>query len=302
MKYFYIITNETKDPGFVTTNNIRNYLMKRGKVCYIREFDVVLHADTVEEADFCTEEEKRYGRQTRLEQIPPEVECVIVLGGDGTLLRAARNLVNLNVPFLGINLGTLGYLTEGDKNSIQDILERVIADEYILEERMMIRGKIYDACGKLVAEDVALNDMTINRSRSLRIFKFKLYVNGQFLYLYTADGIIVSTPTGSTAYNLSCGGPVVEPTAQLFLVTPIAPHSLNNRSLILSSTDKIELEVIGSEKDLGSEVEYVSYFDGDSMYRLEPGGRIEITCAEQVTKILKLSSLSFLETLRIKMS
>ena len=177
MKYFYIITNETKDPGFITTNSIKNYLMKRGKVCYIREDDVVLHADTVEEADFSEETEKNpYKTQTRIEEIPPEVECVIVLGGDGTLLRAARNLVNLNVPFLGVNLGTLGYLTEGDKNSLTDILERVIADEYILEERMMLSGKIYDPKGELMVQDVALNDMTVNRSRSLRVIKFKLYV------------------------------------------------------------------------------------------------------------------------------
>ncbi|MDD6213281.1 MAG: NAD(+)/NADH kinase [Clostridiales bacterium] len=287
MDHFYIITNETKDVNFVTTKMIKNYLMKRGKTCLMRP------KGSGDDA---------YSHQTLPTEIPPEVDCVIVLGGDGTLLRAARNLVNRNIPFLGINLGTLGYLTEGDKNSITDILERVIADEFILEERMMLRGRIYSADHTLLKEDVALNDLTINRSRTLRVIKFKLYVNGEFLYLYTADGIVVSTPTGSTAYNLSCGGPVVEPTAKLFLVTPIAPHSLNNRSLILSSTDRIELEIIGSDKDRDSEVQYVAYFDGDSMIPLEPGCRIEITTAEQVTKILKLSSMSFLETLRIKMS
>lgn len=287
MNHFFIITNEGKDPNMETTNMIQNYLMKRGKVCYVRSGDISKENGEV---------------YTRPESVPGDVECVIVLGGDGTLLRAARNLVNLNVPFLGINLGTLGYLTEGDRNTVTDILERVIAGEYILEDRMMIYGKIYSPEGELLGEDVALNDLTINRSRSLRIFKFKLYVNGEFLYLYTADGMIVSTPTGSTAYNLSCGGPVVEPTAKLFLVTPIAPHSLNNRSLILSSCDKIELEILGSEKDITSEVEYVAYFDGDSVIQLRPGCRIEIVKAEQVTKILKLSSMSFLETLRIKMS
>ena len=287
MNHFYIITNETKDKDYSTTRMIRNYLMKRGKTCYMRERSGADNAA---------------GRQTLPEEIPSDVDCVIVLGGDGTLLRAARNLVNLNVPFLGINLGTLGYLTEGDKNSISDILERVIAHEYIMEERMMLRGRIISPEGELLAEDVALNDLTVNRSRTLKIFRFKLYVNGEFLYLYTADGIIISTPTGSTAYNLSCGGPIVEPTAKLFLVTPIAPHSLNNRSLILSATDTIELEILGSEKDVDGEVEYVTYFDGDSAQQLLPGSRIQIRKADQVTKILKLSSQSFLETLRIKMS
>ena len=172
--------------------------------------------------------------------------------------------------FLGINLGTLGYLTEGDP--------------------------------ELIGEHVALNDLTVNRQKMLRVFNFKLYVNGKFLYMYKADGIVISTPTGSTAYNLSCGGPIVEPTAKLFVVTPIAPHSLNNRSLILSSTDQIELEIIGSEKDLASEVQYVTYFDGDASISMEPGCRIQIRRAPQVTRIVKMSEQSFLETLRIKMS
>lgn len=285
---FYIITNETKDVNFETTKLIQNYLLKRGKSCWVRP----------EERGA----ELSMRRQTLESEIPPDVECVIVLGGDGTLLRAARNLVNLNLPFLGINLGHLGYLTEGDRNGLNGILERIIAEEYFLEERMMLRGRVKKSDGTVISDDVALNDITINRNRSLRVIKFKLYVNGEFLYLYTADGIIISTPTGSTAYNLSCGGPVVEPTAKLFVVTPIAPHSLNNRSLILSSTDTIELELLGSEKDPDAQVEYVTYYDGDTLVQLEPGDRLEIVQAEQVTNILKLSTMSFLETLRIKMS
>ena len=232
---FYIITNETKDVNFETTNMIKNYLHKRGKSCWVRP----------EKRD----SELSMRRQTMESEIPPEVQCVIVLGGDGTLLRAARNLVNLGLPFLGINLGHLGYLTEGDRNSITDILERVIADEYFMEERMMLRGRVKKKDGRVISDDVALNDITINRSRSLRVIKFKLYVNGEFLYLYTADGIIISTPTGSTAYNLSCGGPVVEPTAKLFVVTPISPHSLNNRSLIPVSYTHlaVDVEKIGEE-------------------------------------------------------
>ncbi len=290
MNHFYIITNETKDPNLRVTRRIRNDLMKMGKTCYVRREKSMNPGSGP------------YDRSTAPEEVPPDVECVIVLGGDGTMLRAARNLVDRNVPFLGINLGTMGYLTEGDKNSVRDILERVAADEYVVEERMMLRGRILTADGTVVGEDVALNDLTLNRCQTLRIFQFKVYVNGQFLYLYTADGIVVSTPTGSTAYNLSCGGPVVEPTADLFLVTPIAPHSLNNRSLILSASDRIEIELLGSEKDLESEVEYVAYFDGDTMVQVEPGWRIEIERAEQVTKILKLSTMSFLETLRIRMA
>ena len=278
MKKFYVINNETKDPCRRTAGRISDYLMKRHASCIVQE-TVGIYDD-----------------------IPDDADCVIVLGGDGTLLRASRNLVDKNIPFIGINLGTLGYLTEGDRNNVPEILERLLAGEYIIEERMMLRGRVFSPDGTLTHEDVALNDLTANRSRSLRVFSFKLYVNGEFLYMYTADGIIISTPTGSTAYNLSCGGPIVEPTAKLFLVTPIAPHSLNNRSLILSSSDTIELEILGNEKDVGSDTKYVAYFDGDSEAELVPGSRVEIRRADQVTKIVKLSTQSFLETLRTKMS
>ena len=283
MQSFYIITNQPKDPEGETTRRIQNCLLKRGKSCLVPDF-------------VPGDEESAY------RDVPKDVDGVIVLGGDGTLLRAARKLVNLNVPFLGINLGNLGYLTEGDRGSIPDIMERITAGEYYIEERMMLSGQVISPSGKVIGENVALNDLTVNRQRMLRVFDFKLYVNGKFLYMYKADGIVISTPTGSTAYNLSCGGPIVEPTAKLFLVTPIAPHSLNNRSLILSSTDRIELEILGSEKDVDSEVEYVTFFDGDDPVPMEPGCRIVITRAPQVTKIMKMSSQSFLETLRIKMS
>ena len=283
MKKFYIITNHAKDPERETTYRIQNCLMKRGKACLLPE--LIPGEETAAYRD-----------------VPKDVDCVIVLGGDGTLLRAARKLVDLNVPFLGINLGNLGYLTEGDRGSIPDIMERITAGEYYIEERMMLTGQVYSPDGKLLGENVALNDLTVNRQKMLRVFNFKLYVNGKFLYMYKADGIIISTPTGSTAYNLSCGGPIVEPTAKLFLVTPIAPHSLNNRSLILSSTDRIELEILGSEKDVDSEMQYVTFFDGDDPIPMEPGCRVVISKAPQVTKILKMSSQSFLETLRIKMS
>ncbi len=284
MNHFFIITNEEKDRGFVTTRRIRDFLHKKGKTCCLQQELINQENDNFYEGE-----------------IPSKTECVIVLGGDGTLLRAARNLMNYNIPLLGINLGHLGYLTEGDRNSASSILERVIADEYVMEERMMLKGKVRRKDGTIVCEDVALNDICVNRSGALRIIKFKLYVNGKFLYLYSGDGMIISTPTGSTAYNLSCGGPVVEPTAELFVVTPIAPHSLNNRSLILSSHDKIEIELLGSDKTQEAKQEYAVAFD-DLTVPIYPGDRVEIEKAPQVARILKLSTGSFLETLRIKMS
>lgn len=287
MNHFYVITNEDKDRNLRATKEVRNYLLKHGKVCY-------LGIDS---------QSRRNGEEeTRPEDVPEDTECIIVLGGDGTLLRAARNLVDRGIPLIGINMGTLGYLTEGDTAGIPDILERLIADEYIVEERMMLTGRIIGPDGEVIAQDVALNDLTLNRTRSVQVFRFKIYVNGEFLYLYNADGIIISTPTGSTAYNLSCGGPIVEPTAKLFLVTPIAPHSLNNRSLILSCRDRIELEILGHDRFRETRAEYITCFDGDTEIPVKAGYRIEIWQAEQKTRILTMRQQSFLETLRVKMN
>lgn len=289
MEKFLIVTNEARDPGLEITNRIINYLHKKGAACW--------------SANKMFAKDASFDMAKAAKIVPDDTDCVLVLGGDGTLLRAARKLVHKNIPFLGINSGHLGYLTEGDKSKAEDILDRVIADEYFLEERMMLDGRILAADGTVRAEGIALNDITLNRCRYLRIIKFKLYVNGEFLYYYTADGIIVSTPTGSTAYSLSCGGPVVEPTARLFVITPIAPHSLNNRSLILSAKDKLELELIGAgSSDPGETTGFVSYYDGEDAVTLQPGDRIEIVKSKSVAKIVKLSRQSFLETIRIRMS
>ncbi len=233
-------------------------------------------------------------------QVPEDTDCLIVLGGDGTMLRAARNLKNKSIPILGINLGHLGYLTAGDKESAKDTIEQVLAGRCVIEERIMLQGSLHRGKEVLV-EDLALNDITVTRNNSLKTINLRLRVNGELLYRYRADGIILSTPTGSTAYNLSCGGPIVEPTADLLLVTPIAPHSLNNRSLILSSQDVIELELMAND-DPDPDMEYCAYFDGDGMVRMEPGDRIRVVRAPEVTRILKLSDRSFLDTLRKKMT
>ena len=289
MDKFIVVTNESRDPNLETTHRIIDYLHKKGCACWsANEFmkkDISLDAGRLDDS------------------LTGDAECVIVLGGDGTLLRAARKLVHRDLPFLGINSGHLGYLTEGDKSKAEDILDRVIADEYFIEERMMLGGRIVSPEGEVRASGIALNDITLNRCRYLRIIKFKLYVNGEFLYYYTADGLIVSTPTGSTAYSLSCGGPVVEPTAKLFVITPIAPHSLNNRSLILSASDKLEVELIGAGSyDPGETTGYVSYYDGEDAVTMHPGDRIQIRKSDSVAKIVKLSRQSFLETIRIRMS
>lgn len=164
---------------------------------------------------------------------------------------------------------------------------------------MMLRGRVYRG-EKLLAEDIALNDIVISREGPLRVVRFCNYVNGEFLNSYNADGIIISTATGSTGYSLSAGGPIISPEASLLLMTPLAPHTLNTRSIIFPAEDSIAVE-IGPGRDGHKETGMAS-FDGATTCMMETGDRIVIERAVQDTRIIKISNISFLETLRKKMS
>lgn len=233
------------------------------------------------------------------EDIPKGADCCIVLGGDGTMLMAARVLVDYNIPFIGINCGNLGFLSEVEQESINDTLDRLIDDNFIVENRMMLTGQLIRD-NEVISENIALNDIVINRNGPLRVIDFNIYVNGLKLNEYRADGMIVATPTGSTAYSMSAGGPIVKPSANLILLTPICPHTLNTRSIIFDATDEIEIEVInkrGYEDDTRC-----AYFDGDLLVELKEGDRMRIVKSKISTNVIKLSSKSFLEILKRKMN
>ncbi len=283
MEHFYVITNPTKDAELKTAHSIREYLLWKGKTCIV---------------DVGTKKPGKEG-YTYKEQVREDVDCVIVLGGDGTLLQAVIDLAERDIPFLGINLGTLGFLAEVNKSGIEDALEKLIRDDYEIEKRMMLSGKSYGQMGIMDAAR-ALNDIVITRKGSLQIINFNIYVNGEFLHRYHADGMIVSTPTGSTGYNLSAGGPIVEPKANLILLSPICPHSMHNRSIVLSSEDVITVEIDNDRDGEAQEVEAI--FDGSHKVTLCTGERIEIRKSEKTTGIVKLSQVSFLEVLHRKMS
>lgn len=180
--------------------------------------------------------EKKEGQSysyTDPERIPEGTECIIVLGGDGTLLQAARDVVDLEIPLFGINMGTLGYLAEIDQYSIYPAMDRLMSDRFTIEKRMMLFGTLIHE-GQAAGSDIALNDIVISREGSLRVVRFNNYVNDTYLNTYKADGIIISTPTGSTGYSLSAGGPIISPAASMILMTPLAPHTLNTRSIVFS--------------------------------------------------------------------
>ena len=284
MDSFYIITNKDKDPGFQTTRFVKEYLEKRGKKCTIRENMV--------------ESGGNY-KYTDASGIPDDVDCVLVLGGDGTLLQASRDLTERDLPLLGINMGTLGYLAEVDRKGIEPALERLLAGEYQIVSRMMISGEVYHQ-GKKVMEDLALNDIVIGRYGRLRIIDFKIYVNGEYLNRYSADAMVISTPTGSTGYSLSAGGPIVSPEASMLLMTPVAPHTLNTRSIILPDDAEITVEMLPGHSRSGDDAEVT--FDGDTSVRLTCTDKVVIRKAVKKTRLIKINQISFLEVLRTKMN
>lgn len=283
MERFCIITNTVKDSQLQVTNRIREYLEQAGRTCQIQ---------------IANEKSQGSYHYTNPEQVADDVQCIIVLGGDGTLLQAARDVVKKGIPLLGINLGTLGFLAEVGMENLYQALDQMMQGNYTIEKRMMLKGSIYRG-QKLLAEDIALNDIVIGRRGVPRVVRFKNYVNDEYLNTYNADGIIISTPTGSTGYSLSAGGPIISPSACMISMTPLAPHTLNTRSIIFSADDKITVEIgKGRRQDLE---EGMAFFDGDTQVDMVTGDRIVIRRAEVSTKIMKLSKISFLEVLRQKM-
>ena len=285
MDKFYIITNRDKDQNLRFTEEIVQYLKEHGKKCQVQQ------------AERRVEGEYHY---TDPALIPEDTQCILVLGGDGTLLQAARDVVHREIPMLGINLGTLGFLAEIDKTSIYTALDKLFEDDYEIEERMMLTGTVWRG-DKITGQDVALNDIVISRvGPPLRVIGFNNYVNDGYLNSYNADGIIIATPTGSTGYSLSCGGPIISPNAAMTVMTPIAPHTLNTRSIIFPEDDVITVELGEGRRQI--QENGLASFDGDVEVPMSTGDRIVIKKASVSVKILKLNQLSFVEVLRQKMS
>ena len=279
MKKFAIITNAYKDKKLVLTHKIVDYITKKGGYA-------VALSEGHEGLDEYTD--------INFSKMPEDTDCIMVLGGDGTLIRSATKVMEYRIPLLGINIGNLGYLCELEANDVFDAIDRLMEEEYFIEERIMIEG------GKNPREIVyGLNDIVIHRVGDLSVLRMNVYVNGEFLATYDADGIIVSTPTGSTGYNLSAGGPIVNPKAQMLVMTPINSHSLNARSIVFSSNDLIEIEM-GTRRYLMDEEAYVSC-DGDRVETLRVGERYAVSRSLNVISIARLKRKSFLEILRKKM-
>lgn len=282
MKRFLIATNFIKDENLILTSKIESYISMHGgsskKIIGNMDSDTAYRMEEDEEFD-----------------------CIIALGGDGTILKVSRDLRELNIPIVGVNLGTLGFLTEIEPEQIFPVIDRLFDDDYEMEERMNICGAVFKEGKKEpLCSDVALNDIVVTRAGFSRIIGLKVYVNGKVMDIYEADGVIVSTPTGSTGYNMSAGGPIVSPKTNLMIVTPISPHSLTSKSIVLSSEDEIIIEVLKMRK--AQKEEAIVNFDGQPGIQLSAGDRIVIHKAYSTTKMIKLFDVSFYEVLREKIA
>lgn len=277
MRRFWLFVNTEKPRTEAVAEKIRRHLLTFGaEAVAIRE-------------DMC-------GRA-----LSGAADCVIVLGGDGTMIRASRIVAGSGIPIVGVNLGHMGYLTAvSSEEEIPEMLQALRDGKFEIEERMMLEGTVCRGTAGECEEgstQLALNEIVVSRKTSAGPVHFQVLANGVFLNEYKADGIIISTPTGSTAYNLSAGGPIVDPVARMKILTPICPHALNRSSIVLKAEDR--LDILIPEQESG--IQTVN-FDGDVSMELSAGGGVSIRESAMKTRLIRLNGDTFLTQLRRKLT
>ncbi len=222
-------------------------------------------------------------------------DLIIVVGGDGTLLEAARTFADAGVPLLGVNLGRLGFLVDVSPDTMADALERILAGNYTMEERFLLESRVLRG-GREVSQGHAFNDVVVHKWQVARMIEFDTYIDGVFVNDHRSDGLIVSTPTGSTAYALSGGGPVVQPHLEALVLVPICPHALSNRPLVVDSASEIEIVMRA-----GKHVEARITCDGDVNYALVAGDRVRIRRKERKVRLVHPPDYNYFGILRAKL-
>jgi NAD+ kinase len=268
-------------------NNKEVYSIVRGLVEWLEEKGVEYLVDS------------ELGKNLKLDNsvkqadIPKHVELVIVFGGDGTFLSVSKQVNEYNIPILGINSGGLGFLTEFTLNELYPIMEKIIEDDYEIEERGMLSASVYKKNKKFGSYTV-LNDLVINNGKVSRIIDLAIYAEGSLITTFKADGIIFSTPTGSTAYSLSAGGPIAHPTLPVTLITPICPHILTNRPLVVSNEMEITVKVL----TVGSS--YLT-LDGQETVKVELNDEIKLKKSDSTVKLIKSPFRDYFSILKTKL-
>jgi NAD+ kinase len=234
------------------------------------------------------------GPAWRREELPAQSDLLIVLGGDGTLLSAARLVAGRQIPILAVNLGGLGFLTTVPLDDLYPILEEIFAGKNRMSERVLLDAQIVRG-GSVIRRQIALNDAVLNKAALARIMDVTLHVDGEYVTTYKADGLILSTPTGSTAYSLSAGGPIVYPSVEAFVVTPICPHTLTNRPLVIPDTAKIEIEFQAEDDAV------FLTLDGQIGIELVQGDQIVVQKASEKLRLVLPSKKNYFQVLRNKL-
>lgn len=228
------------------------------------------------------------------EDLAQKIDLLIVLGGDGTLLSGARALGGKKVPILAVNLGGLGFLSSVTLDELYPVLETVLGGGHQTSERMMLEAKVLRG-GKVVEQQNALNDAVITKTALARMLEFDVLINGAPVTRYRADGLIVATPTGSTAYSLAAGGPIVDPHLDALLVTPICPHMLTNRPLVIPDTSRVEIDVAATEEPV-----YLT-LDGQVGLRLDSHDRVSVTQSPNRILLVQPPRKNYFDVLRSKL-
>ena len=273
------VTNIEKDPTLHETKKMVDFVLKKGCEVYVSENFSDVHPDVI---------------ATSSSEMYKSVDFVVVIGGDGTILRVARSAAIFDTPILGINFGTLGYLADVEKINAIDAIEKVLNGDFTIENRMMLEPYVERGC---VSHEInlALNEVCITNSVCSRMIKLSVEVNGEYFDTFRADGIIVSTPTGSTAYNLSAGGPILSPHTELMTITHICPHTLYARPFVIDGNDVVRIRVQSNYNNVQMSC------DGQSTVQMKNDDVIIVKKSRYVTRIIKTTNMNFYDILRRKM-
>lgn len=269
---FYIISGGKKEQNFETSEEIKRYLEKHGKCARIEKMSA-----TVGQEDWA--------------------DMVIVLGGDGSMIQAAKHFAGRGIPILGVNFGTLGFLTEVERPKIKKALDSILAGRYEVEKRMALTGRLQ---GDDSEARLAVNEFIIGKQDFGHMITTRVYVDNELMDTYVADAILVSTPTGSTAYNLSAAGPVLAPGMEAMIITPVCPHSLNKRSLVVSAETRLRIEVGQTKEQYHDEAAVRG--DGKMLWTVSTGDIIWIEKAVTTFDMVSLGDVSFFEKMRSKLN
>ncbi|GIM44542.1 NAD kinase [Collibacillus ludicampi] len=280
MKTIGLAVNQAKPKAIPVTKELIRLIEEQGASVYV-DADV---ADLVDRKD----------RALHIEQFPGKVDLVFVLGGDGTLLGMARRLAPFGLPMLGINVGNLGFLSEAEPDDLKKAVCRVLNGDFALEKRMMLETSI-EREGRIIQSAIGLNDIGIAKRSFGRMVTLRIFVDDMYVETYSGDGLIISSPTGSTAYSLSCGGPIVSPHMQVILLTPICPHRLSTRPIVISGEQVVRVEVSASHHDIGVSV------DGQIGFTLSRNDTVIVKKAKYETTLIKWKEREFFDVLRKKL-